>query len=85
VNLRQGLPHSTSAETCTAGAGSLVLEFGILSRLLGDPVYEGYARRATKVLWNLRAKSTGLLGVCFDLLACLYRNACACCACFSMK
>jgi len=63
VNLRQGLPQSPSAETCTAGAGSLVLEFGLLSRLLGDPVYEGYARRANKVLWNLRAKSTGLLGV----------------------
>lgn len=62
VNLRQGLPLSPSAETCTAGAGSLVLEFGLLSRLLGDPVYEGYARRANKVLWNHRAKSTGLLG-----------------------
>jgi mannosidase alpha-like ER degradation enhancer 1 len=63
VNLRQGLPQPRTAETCTAGAGSLVLEFGLLSRLLGDPVYEGYARRANKVLWNLRAKSTGLLGV----------------------
>jgi mannosidase alpha-like ER degradation enhancer 1 len=62
VNLRQGLPQPRTAETCTAGAGSLVLEFGLLSRLLGDPVYEGYARRANKVLWNLRAKSTGLLG-----------------------
>lgn len=67
VNLRQGLPQPPTVETCTAGAGSLVLEFGLLSRLLDDPVYEGYARRANKVLWNLRAKSTGLLGNVIDV------------------
>lgn len=62
VNLRQGLPQPSVAENCPAGAGSLILEFGLLSRLLDDPVYEGYARRANKVLWDLREKSTGLLG-----------------------
>ncbi|KAJ9583476.1 hypothetical protein L9F63_022184, partial [Diploptera punctata] len=67
VNLRQGLPRPTVAESCPAGAGSLVLEFGLLSRLLGDPVYEGYARRANKVLWNLREKTTGLLGNVIDV------------------
>ncbi|KAK7868764.1 hypothetical protein R5R35_002557 [Gryllus longicercus] len=66
VNLRRGLPPHSVSETCTAGAGSLVLEFGLLSRLLGDPVYEGYARRANKVLWNSRSKSTGLLGNVID-------------------
>lgn len=66
VNLQKGLPVNSISETCTAGAGSLVLEFGLLSRLLGDPVYEGYARRANKVLWNLRAKNTGLLGNVID-------------------
>lgn len=49
-------------ETCTAGAGSLLLEFGALSRLLGDPIYESMARRANRALWSARAKTTGLLG-----------------------
>ncbi|PSN54149.1 ER degradation-enhancing alpha-mannosidase-like protein 1 [Blattella germanica] len=67
VNLRQGVPYPSKAETCPAGAGSLVLEFGLLSRLLSDPVYEGYARRANKVLWNSREKTTGLLGNVIDV------------------
>ena len=43
-----------------AGAGSLVLEFATLSRLLGDPIYESYARNATMSMWNHRNASTGL-------------------------
>ncbi|XP_066997230.2 ER degradation-enhancing alpha-mannosidase-like protein 1 [Anabrus simplex] len=66
VNLQNGLPLDPISETCTAGAGSFVLEFGLLSRLLDDPVYEGYARRANKMLWNLRSKNTGLLGNAID-------------------
>ncbi|GBN45065.1 ER degradation-enhancing alpha-mannosidase-like protein 1, partial [Araneus ventricosus] len=62
VNLRHGVPADVSTHTCTAGAGSLLLEFGMLSRLIGDPVYEGVARRAVKALWELRSKNTGLLG-----------------------
>ena len=53
--------------TCTAGAGSLLLEFGMLSRLLGDPIYETVARRAAKALWLNRAKGTGLLGNVIDV------------------
>jgi len=49
-------------ETCTAGAGSLLLELGTLSRLVGDPIYESMARRANRALWSARAKNTGLLG-----------------------
>jgi hypothetical protein len=64
VNLRHGLPAQPFlTETCPAGAGSLLLEMGLLSRLLGDPVYEGYARRAIRALWNRRAQPTGLLGI----------------------
>ena len=63
VNLRNGMPQNKISETCTAGAGSLLLEFGLLSRLLGDPIYESYARKANKVIWNLLAKQTGLLGM----------------------
>ncbi|XP_049844612.1 ER degradation-enhancing alpha-mannosidase-like protein 1 isoform X2 [Schistocerca gregaria] len=66
VNLKGGIPANAVSETCTAGAGSLLLEFGLLSRLLGDPVYEGYARRASQALWNLRSQKTGLLGNVID-------------------
>lgn len=67
VNLRSGVPQGVSTHTCTAGAGSLLLEFGVLSRLLRDSVYETVARKATRTLWNLRAKDTGLLGNIVDV------------------
>lgn len=67
VNLRNGVPHGVSTHTCTAGAGSLLLEFGVLSRLLGDRSFETAARRATRALWELRAKDTGLLGNIVDV------------------
>ena len=59
---RKGVPEDGVRETCASGAGSLVLEFGLLSRLLGDPVYENRARRAVDVLWGLRSEVTGLTG-----------------------
>uniref|UniRef100_A0A8D9EQC7 alpha-1,2-Mannosidase n=6 Tax=Cacopsylla melanoneura TaxID=428564 RepID=A0A8D9EQC7_9HEMI len=63
VNLKFGIPDfPISSDTCPAGAGSFLLEMGILSRLLNDPVYENYARRANKALWSVRDKNTGLLG-----------------------
>uniref|UniRef100_A0A8C1WCE7 alpha-1,2-Mannosidase n=1 Tax=Cyprinus carpio TaxID=7962 RepID=A0A8C1WCE7_CYPCA len=62
VNLKRGVPPDSINETCTAGAGSLLVEFGILSRLIGDSTFEWVARRAVKALWNLRSNETGLLG-----------------------
>lgn len=62
VNLKRGVPPDSNNETCTAGAGSLLVEFGILSRLLGDSTFEWVARRAVKALWSLRSNNTGLLG-----------------------
>ena len=58
-----GVPVDSVNETCTAGAGSLLVEFGVLSRLLNDPTYESLARRANRALWNLRDKETGLFGI----------------------
>ncbi|XP_060066247.1 ER degradation-enhancing alpha-mannosidase-like protein 1 [Ylistrum balloti] len=62
VNLKHGVPINSVNTTCTAGAGTLVLEFGVLSRLLGDPTYESFARRAVKKLWSFRSNITGMLG-----------------------
>ena len=52
-------------ETCSAGAGSLVLEFATLSRLTGDPRYEQLAKRAFWSVWE-RKSSVGLVGAGID-------------------
>ena len=51
-----------ASNTCTAGAGTLMVEFTLLSRLLGDPMFEGVARRAVRALWDRRHWNTGLVG-----------------------
>lgn len=40
VNLSKGVPKGETTITCTAGIGTFILEFGTLSRLTGDPIYE---------------------------------------------
>ncbi|KAK7430153.1 hypothetical protein QQZ08_003338 [Neonectria magnoliae] len=48
-------------ETCSAGAGSLTLEFTVLSRLSGDPRFEQAAKRAFWEVWGRRSE-IGLIG-----------------------
>ena len=48
-------------ETCSAGAGSLVLEFTVLSRLTGDGRFEELSKRAFWAIWSRRT-SIGLIG-----------------------
>ncbi|KAK9830164.1 hypothetical protein WJX72_010087 [[Myrmecia] bisecta] len=62
VNLRKGVPVRETRVTCTACAGTLLLEFGVLSRLTGNPKYEMYARNAAEQLHGMRSSQTGLLG-----------------------
>lgn len=52
-------------ETCSAGAGSLVLEFSTLSRLTGNPRYENAAKAAFWAVWRHRS-SIGLIGSGID-------------------
>jgi hypothetical protein len=52
-------------ETCSAGAGSLVLEFSTLSRLTGDPRFEIAAKDAFWAVWSRRS-SIGLIGAGID-------------------
>jgi Glycosyl hydrolase family 47 len=56
---QQGTAEIT--ETCSAGAGSLVLEFTVLSRLTGDNRFEDLAKRAFWSIWNRRS-NVGLIG-----------------------
>lgn len=61
--VEEGSPEIT--ETCSAGAGSLVLEFTVLSRLTEDPRFEQLAKRAFWAVWNRRS-NIGLIGAGVD-------------------
>lgn len=58
-------PTVEITETCSAGAGSLVLEFTILSRLTGDERFEEVAKRAFWAIWSRRS-DIGLIGAGID-------------------
>jgi len=47
VNLKTGAVENSV--TCTACAGTLLLEFGLLSSLTGDPKYMDIAHRCARV------------------------------------
>ena len=65
-----GVPRNGRNDTCTAGAGTLILEFGVLSRLTNDPIFEAVARRALLALWSYRDNRTGLVGSTLDMQTC---------------
>lgn len=54
INLRHGVPRGETTVTCTAGIGTFIVEFGALSRLTGDPLYEEVAMNAIYALYNHR-------------------------------
>lgn len=57
--------NSEITETCSAGAGSLILEFSTLSRLTGDGRFEKAAKEAFWAVWSRRS-SSGLIGSGID-------------------
>eukprot|EP00003_Mantamonas_plastica_P003398 TRINITY_DN12703_c0_g1_i1.p1 TRINITY_DN12703_c0_g1~~TRINITY_DN12703_c0_g1_i1.p1 ORF type:complete len:451 (-),score=87.58 TRINITY_DN12703_c0_g1_i1:36-1340(-) len=66
VNLKYGVPPGETTITSTAGGGTFVLEWGLLSRLTGDDSYEYAARNALRALWSRRS-SLSLLGNHIDI------------------
>ena len=64
VNLRTGKAHGTDSNP--AEAGSLLLEYGTLSRLTGKPVYYQKAKRALVATYERRSP-IGLVGERFDV------------------
>lgn len=65
VNLRTGAVQgkvSNPAET-----GTLLLEFGMLARLAGKPVYYDKAKRALVATFERRSKTTGLVASSIDV------------------
>ncbi|KAH9853805.1 alpha-mannosidase [Lenzites betulinus] len=73
INLRHGIPKGESTDTCTAGAGSLILEFGTLSRLTGDDRFEKAAYKAYFALWNRRS-DIGLVGNTINIFTGLWTH-----------
>lgn len=55
VNLKYGVPPGETEVTCCAGVGTFILEFGALSRLTGDPVFEEAALRAIEAMHKTRS------------------------------
>ncbi|OON19880.1 glycosyl hydrolase family 47, partial [Opisthorchis viverrini] len=67
VNLAtNGVPPKETPVTCAAGIGTLILEFGTLSRLTGDPRFEKVAMNALRSIWKYRS-ALGLLGNHIDV------------------
>ncbi|RYR38445.1 hypothetical protein Ahy_A09g043489 isoform B [Arachis hypogaea] len=56
VNLLHGVDKHESKITSTAGGGTLTLEFGVLSRLINDPIFEQVTKNAVRGLWARRSK-----------------------------
>ncbi|OWA55731.1 putative ER degradation-enhancing alpha-mannosidase-like protein 1, partial [Hypsibius exemplaris] len=69
INLRHGVQPDMEKihETCLAGAGSLLLELGLISHLTGDPMYGKMAQKSVLNLWERRNEKTGLLGNTIDI------------------
>ncbi|XP_013410310.1 ER degradation-enhancing alpha-mannosidase-like protein 3 isoform X4 [Lingula anatina] len=72
VNLKYGLCKVNSRtgvekDTCTACAGTMILEFAALSRLTGDPIFEEKAHKAMEFLWKQRHRSSDLVGTVINI------------------
>lgn len=61
-----GVPPGETSVTCTACVGTFIVEFGALSRLTGDPVYEEVAMNALVALFQHRS-GIGLFGNHIDV------------------
>jgi mannosidase alpha-like ER degradation enhancer 3 len=72
VNLRHGIDLTLSKSdreryTCTACAGTLILEWATLSRLTGNYLFEQYADRALSYLWDRRHRQSNLMGTILNV------------------
>ncbi|CEF62639.1 ER degradation-enhancing alpha-mannosidase-like protein 2 [Strongyloides ratti] len=67
VNLKYGVNKDETPITCTAGVGTFIIEFGSLSKLTGNDIYEKVAMNALNSLWESRSK-IGLVGNHIDVM-----------------
>ena len=66
INLEYGVQSDESQTTCVAAAGTLLIEFGVLSRLTGDSKFEAAARNAVIAIYDRRS-SINLVGNTIDV------------------
>lgn len=72
INLKRGVtPELANSEkdkyTCTACAGTLLLEFALLSRLTGDKVFEDKVRKTMDFIWEKRNRASDLVGTTINV------------------
>ncbi|KAB7496940.1 ER degradation-enhancing alpha-mannosidase-like protein 3 [Armadillidium nasatum] len=70
VNLKYGMKSpklQNSRDTCTACAGTIILEFASLSRLTGESIFEEKARQAMDYLWSQRHRGSDLMGTVLNV------------------
>lgn len=70
VNLKYGMKTEelrNSRETCTACAGTILLEFAALSRLSGEHIFEAKAHAAMDGLWHARHRGSELMGTTLNV------------------
>uniref|UniRef100_A0A915JP65 alpha-1,2-Mannosidase n=1 Tax=Romanomermis culicivorax TaxID=13658 RepID=A0A915JP65_ROMCU len=72
VNLKYGLDGPayflrSQQDTCTACAGTMILEFATLSRLTGESIYEAKAKKAMDFLWAQRHSVSDLMGTVLNV------------------
>ncbi|KAJ2774135.1 hypothetical protein IWQ56_000705, partial [Coemansia nantahalensis] len=66
TNLKHGFTAGETPTTCAAGVGTLLLEFGALSRLTNETIFEDVARLALGDMWAARSKRN-LFGSSYNL------------------
>lgn len=72
VNLKYGitadlLNSEKDKFTCTACAGTLLLEFAVLSRLTGDKIFEEKATKTLDYIWDKRNRASDLVGTVINV------------------
>ncbi|KAH3746207.1 ER degradation-enhancing alpha-mannosidase 3 [Pelomyxa schiedti] len=73
VNLHTGIPYGNSENTAetvttTAEAGTLLLEFGLLSALTDNPTFRAVADKSLSAMWTRRSK-LDLLGTTINIFS----------------
>lgn len=56
MNLLHGVNPAETPVSCTAAVGTFIVEFGTLSRLTGNPIYEEKALTALRALDATKSK-----------------------------
>ncbi|KAL1562106.1 Alpha-mannosidase I mns4, variant 2 [Salvia divinorum] len=68
VNLMHGVDENESKAKPLSGGGTLTLEFGMLSRLTNDPIFEEVTKNAVLGLWARRSR-INLVGAHIDVFS----------------